>query len=229
MKLLTSPSIVKQLAHLPTRQYPRGQILFYAGDHPSNVYIVRSGAVKIYSHNTRGEEKLLQIATTGSLLPGVCAVGGSDVTFHGYATLCTSDFYVVTLEDFQALIAGSPDLAMACMQQLARDTTILMSRLSSLQKSDTRERLAAALWYLNEHHTSERGNGWRRVNFTVGHQLLADLVGVSRESATLSLKDFASAKACRSPKLAMLEIHPEHLRDFILKQDMKNVLGITES
>jgi CRP-like cAMP-binding protein len=80
-----------------------------------------------------------------------------------------------------------------------------------MSKTTTRPKLVAALKFLCVYHTNQTKSGWRRVNFPVSHQLLADMTGITRESATLVMKQLQDEKLTRSPRLGVLEINFERL------------------
>ncbi len=204
---LTFPPYDKLFADVRIRQYPRGQIIMYAGDEPLHAYMVKSGAVKIYDINDNNEEKVLHIGGPGAILPAVYLFGQAPQTATFYATLMDCELYMLPIEEFNARLLQNNDLALACVRWFAGEVREMMIRMASLQKSDTKERLLVTLWYLARLHTQPLKNSWCRVNFPVTHQLLADMIGVSRESTSIALKEFHKQRICRSPKLSKLEIN----------------------
>lgn len=90
----------------------------------------------------------------------------------------------------------------------------VLTRLDSLSKSDVTIKLIAALQYLVVCHGVKTTNGWWRVTFRVNHQLLADMIGVSRESTSIAMKMLADKKIVRSVKTAQLEIDFDKLHLF---------------
>jgi CRP-like cAMP-binding protein len=93
------------------------------------------------------------------------------------------------------------------MHWYSKEVHELLVRLSSLGKTNTREKIIASLKFLAKHHAKERTNGWYRVNFSVNHQLLADLTGVTRESSAMTMKDLSEKGVVRNPRQTVLEIN----------------------
>lgn len=87
----------------------------------------------------------------------------------------------------------------------------VLVRLSSLGKTNARDKLLAALRMLQKRHSTNRRGHWWRVHFTVNHQLLADMTGITRESAALTMKELQNEKIIRNPSLAILEINAKAL------------------
>ena len=88
-----------------------------------------------------------------------------------------------------------------------------MVRLSALGKTKAQDKLVATLWFLARWHAEDRRGDWCRVNFPVNHQLLADITGITRERAAVVMKELQDNKITRSPRLTILEINKERLKN----------------
>jgi CRP-like cAMP-binding protein len=49
------------------------------------------------------------------------------------------------------------------------------------------------------------------VNFAVSHQLIADICGITRESAALVMKELQNENTVRNPRVTILEINQKKL------------------
>lgn len=189
------------------RHYPKGQIILYEGDVPSDFYILKDGIVKVYDIDDQGNEKILHLIKTPSLFPMVYFMGGNDQNRSFYTTVTDSEIYVLPQSVVDEHIQADSSLAIHIMQSFAQEVHEVLVRLSSLEKTTTRDKLCAALKFLAVHHSEERKTGWRRVTFPISHQILADMIGVTRESTTMVMKEFQENKIIRNPKLTVLEIN----------------------
>jgi CRP-like cAMP-binding protein len=99
------------------------------------------------------------------------------------------------------------------MNWFSNEVHEILTRLSSLGKTTARDKLAAVLKFLAIWHSVKRSNGWWRVTFPVSHQLLADMVGITRESAAMVMKDLQSEKLACNPRQNILEINLSKLTD----------------
>lgn len=203
----TNTPIAKITSQAKLRNYPKGQIILYEGDTPSDLFIIKEGIVKVYDIDDQGNEKILHIAKAPSMFPMVFFAGGNDETRSFYTTITDAEIYVIPKETAEKLIHNDAELAVTVMHWFAREVHELLVRLSSLEKTTTRDKLCAALKFLAVHHSQERKTGWHRVNFPISHQILADMIGVTRESTTMVMKDFQKDKIIRNPRLTVLEIN----------------------
>lgn len=187
------------------KHVPRGQIIIYEGDEVAEILLLQNGIIKINDIDEQGNEKVLHILKPPAIMPLGFPARATSKWF--YTTLIDSDIYTVSREKVQQTMDANTELAAYLIRWFARETHELLVRLSSLGKTNTRDKLIAALKFLGVRHAIERRSGWRRVAFPVSHQLLADMVGVTRESTTLAMKELQDEHLVRYPRLTILEIN----------------------
>lgn len=195
------------LASAKVRNYPKGQIILYEGENPTDAFVVKSGAVKIYDIDEDGNEKILHVVKAPGIFPTIFLFGAPGVTNTFYTTVCDSELYVLSRADFEARLTSDPALALYCIRWFAGEVSEILRRMSSLEKTSTRDKLIATLGYLTRQHADDQKGGWKRVRFPISHQLLADMIGVTRESTTMVMKDLHKEKIVRTPKLGTLDIN----------------------
>ncbi len=211
---MSNDPLIQLAQSAPLRKYPKGQILFYEGDSPTNVYVLKSGAIKIYDIDDKGNERIVHIISPPSLFPAVLFFSQSEASNTFYSTLSECEVYVVSSDLVRRKLEDDNSFTRYCLKWFAEDTREIMIRMASLEKSDAREKLMVALRFLAIMHGSPTTKaGWSRVNFAVSHQLLADMIGVTRESTTLAMKDLQKEAIVAHPKITMLEINTVKLTD----------------
>lgn len=207
MKEITGTPLDPLLAQAKVRQYPKGQIILYEGENPTDAFVVKQGAVKIYDIDEDGNEKILHIIKPLGIFPVIFMFGTTGQTSTFYTTVADSELYVLSRATFEERLANDPELVLYCMRWFANEVQEIMRRMSSLEKTSTRSKLFATLAYLARQHCDPPKSGWKRVRFPISHQLLADMIGVTRESTTMVMKDLQKEKIVRTPKLGSLEIN----------------------
>lgn len=193
------------------KHYPKNQILLYGGDPIPTIYLLKKGVVKLYDIDHEGNEKVLHILKPPSLMPLTALGREREDSEWFYGTITDCDVYAVAADEFEKSITTDSKLATFLLRQNAEVMNELLVRLSSLGKNDARGKLAYVLRFLAECHAHEHHGGWRRVAFPVGHQLLADMIGMTRESTAISLKRLRERQIVRYPRATQLEIHLTHL------------------
>jgi CRP-like cAMP-binding protein len=203
----SSTPIDPLVANAQQRSYPKGQIILYQGDSPPYMFLLKSGEIKIYDIDEQGNEKILYIMRAGSIFPFASYLGRPTEVMWFYAALTDIETYAIAYEDLVPYLQKDPTLVWYLLEKVTTDMHEAFVHIASMSKTTTRPKLVAALKFLGVYHTNQSRSGWRRVNFPVSHQLLADMTGITRESATLVMKQLQDEKITRSPKLGTLEIN----------------------
>lgn len=211
MNYFTDSPLSGLISKAKLRAYPKGQIVLYEGETPVDLYIIKSGIVKVYDIDNQGNEKILHILKTPAIFPLVFFMGSSNETQSFYTTLTDCELYIIPQEYASKKMQQDNTLALYLMRWFAGETHELMVRLSSMEKSTTRDKLIAALKFLGVYHAKPSTGNWRQIQFPVSHQLLADMIGVTRESTTMVMKDLQQEKLVRNPRLTVLEINFKNL------------------
>ncbi|HTH72155.1 MAG TPA: Crp/Fnr family transcriptional regulator [Candidatus Pristimantibacillus sp.] len=193
------------------KHFPKDQIIQYIGDTVNEVFFIKTGAVKIYDIDEQGNEKILHIVKTPAIVPFAFFSGEGARARWFYSALTDCDVYVMDREQLRRTMLASGKAALGLVENFSTDVHELLVRLSSLGKTNTHDKLIAALKFLQARHAEQRPSGWWRVSFPVNHQLLADMVGVTRESVSVVMKELQDKKIIRNPRLTILEIRKERL------------------
>jgi CRP/FNR family transcriptional regulator len=195
------------------KHYEQGQSLFYAGDAITENYILKSGIVKVFDIDAKGEEKILQIVKAPALLPNDCLLSNPETVSWHYGALTDVEVYVYSPEDLHTQITSSPDLSAYIINWLAVESHELMVRINGMSKSDTKDKIVTVLRFLNVYYTGPEKRGWKRIEFPITHQLIADIAGITRESTTIQMGHLQNEKLIRSRR-PYLEINVQRLSKY---------------
>lgn len=185
----------------------KDQMIFYEGDAPTEIYIIDSGIVKIHDIDDQGNEKILHLVNKGSILPFSFFTGEGVPTHWFYTALTDCEVYMVPFSRLTDAMRADSQLTLELMHWFSSEVHEIMTRLSSLNKTNTKDKLLAALQFLAAHHCQKRQGDWQRVDFAVTHQLLADISGITRESVAIGMKDLQAGHIARTRRLGELEIN----------------------
>jgi CRP-like cAMP-binding protein len=199
--------LARALQDTRCKQILKNQVLLYEGDTPPDVMIIKSGIVKVHDIDEQGNEKVLHLLGCPAVFPFAFFTGGDIATRWYYTALTDCEIYSMPKQELRDLFADNPQLAQYLLNWFSREVHEILTRLSSLGKTLARDKVAAALRFLAVWHSLERRSGWCRVTFPVSHQLLADMTGITRESATLTMEELQAERAVRNPRATILEIN----------------------
>lgn len=177
----------------------------------SDVLYLKDGIVKVYDIDDAGNEKILHLFKGPSFLPLALFSGPGIETRWFYATLTDCVLVPIVLEELEALLQEDPDSLTYMMRWYSQEVHEILTRLNSLSKTQTKEKLVAALKYFATFHLHANQGRWHAVTFPVTHQLLADFIGVSRESVTYCLHELQSEKLIKLSSQSTLHINRDKL------------------
>lgn len=205
------PSLQRLVRAAPVKRFPRDKIIQYIDQPVTNVFVLKSGAIKIYDINSQGDEKILHIIKPSTVFPYAFYSGNQAHTMWFYSTLTDTEVYVLDPIVLRRAMFAHGSLAMNLLQDFSQDLHELLIRLRSLGKTNSRDKVVAALTFLAVCHAQPLPDGWWRVSFPVGHQLLADIVGITRESVAVVMKSLQTKQLIRNPRNTLLEINTREL------------------
>lgn len=198
------------LADAREKRYESGQILLYAGDAVTEVHILTAGIVKVYEIDDKGQEKILQIIKAPAILPLSCFLDTTPPVAWYYAALTDVDLSVFSLTSLHEQMKLHPSLNSYIINWLAVETHELMVRLNNMNKTEAKDKVVSILKFLYVYYTGAEHRGWRRVEFPVTHQFIADMAGLARESVSIQMSQLQKEKVVRLRR-PYLELHHEKL------------------
>jgi CRP/FNR family transcriptional regulator len=207
------PAVLQQyLSQSRVKAIPRNQIVQYEGDKQREVYFIRSGFVKVHNIDDSGSDKVLHILSPDNVMPFAFFSGRGIPTKWFYTTMTDCELYVLDRQDLDRLLFDNAEVGRHLVYRFSQEVHEILVRLDSLGKSDIPFKLRAALTYLVVCHGERLRQSWWKIPFAVNHQLLADMIGVTRESAAIAIKQLADKGIVRYPRVAKLEINYAKLK-----------------
>lgn len=206
-----SPLLEPILQQARIKQFPQGQIILYEGDSPAEVYIVKSGYVKVYDIDKMGNEKILSIVKPLDIMPYSFFSGGDILNKWFYQSINDAEIYVLDRETLLRAMREDGTLTLLLVGRFSREVHELLTRISSMGKSRTVSRLTALLKYFVVCIDTPKDAVWWQLPFPVNQQFLADITGMTRESCAAAMKILTTKGIVRFPKLSIMEINTEKL------------------
>jgi len=164
--------------------YRKGDIIIHEGSPTSHIIYLKSGLVKEYVKGNQEKEQILQIVKKFSYL-GLSSLFGDKVNHYSYAALEDINVCYIDISVFHQLIKENGSFGYEILVSVARDNLNNFNRFMKQSQKKTYGRVADAILYFSRiiYESPEF-----ELPFT--RQELADLIGISRESATRVLTKF---------------------------------------
>lgn len=160
----------------------RKQPIFYQGDLPLSVYVVKEGRVCITTYSQTGLEQQLYIAEQGALFGEHSSILDIPHTTSALS-IVDSTVYAIPVPVFYKRLEQCPKLNQSVMQILCHKNSLLISRFLSQSSSDALSRIAQALLDMAQEYGVETQEGLE-ISIRFSHQDMANLLHTSRVTVT---------------------------------------------
>ncbi|HEX9920212.1 MAG TPA: Crp/Fnr family transcriptional regulator [Candidatus Methylomirabilis sp.] len=169
-------------------RYREDEYLFYEGDPPQGLFILREGKVKIIKHSTRGKDTILRLLGPEEMFGEVASLDGGPYPASAQALEDTVVFHL-SQRDFLRLLQGYPSIALRVIEDLGRKLRDAHDLIRALTTETVEKRIATVLLKLAEKlgKVEERGI---RLRIHLSRQDLADMAGTTIETAIRVLSKF---------------------------------------
>lgn len=167
------------------------KVIFSEGEPCEGLYVIESGAVKVYTVSAGGREQVLNIEGPGGSIAELPVF--DDGAFPASAAaLSKASLLFISKRDFRALCLEHPQVALKLLKVVGARLRKLVSIIEELSFTTVRHRLAALLLRLAERKGKRTGRG---IEFTLraSNQELAAHIGTVRELVSRNLSRLQAA------------------------------------
>ncbi|WP_028544063.1 Crp/Fnr family transcriptional regulator [Paenibacillus taiwanensis] len=178
-------AILPKLKH---RIFNKNHTLIYEDDTSRDVFILRSGSVKVFSIQ---EDKEIIF---NFFFPGE-AVGELEAIYTDYSRIAsveameTVHAWLLSRDEFLAIAEQYPSVLRKAYCQLVDHIRVLNRKVVYLSYMDVRRKVANMLLDL-AYNLGIEEKGRIRINFKLTHHVFANMIGVTRESLSKIIKEF---------------------------------------
>lgn len=187
-----------------------GKSLFAQGERHEGVYLIESGLIRTFYTSPNGREITLAYWQPGNIV-GTPQVLGTGLHMWSGVAVNASDVYAFDGDCLRDQMQSIPALAVGLVEALEFKGRCLSALLQMLGTRSVSERLAMLLCNLAETHGVEMVDG-----VTIGppftHEVLAQMVGASRQWVTMTLDRFKSEGLIRVGRCKTVILNSELLR-----------------
>lgn len=191
--------------------YKRGQIIFYEGNRPFGIYCVTQGKIKLSKTTPDGKSYIVKIAKDGDLL--------------GYRSFFTHEKYTATaeaLEDaticfldrslFMDALRRYPQFALDILERMGQELKCAEEKARDLAYKSAQERMVEMLLTLKETYGEAQGDGSYRLQITLTREELANMLGITTETAVRNLTWLKEKGLISFDRKVMQLLDPERMQ-----------------
>ncbi len=174
--------------HTELREIKRREVVYLPGDPGDSVFLVNSGRVKISKVTRDGKALTLAYCGPSELFGETCIVGNTPREEMA-EVMETAILSEIDRGVFENLISHHASVGLALTKLLARRRLDLENKLETLVFRDVTSKLAELLLNLADEYGIEDSRG-TLISLKITHQELANLIGSTRETVSLTLSQF---------------------------------------
>lgn len=193
-----------------TAIYKRRQVIFHEGTPANGLYILCSGAVKLYQSDRFGHDHILDIAVPGDVL-GELPGDPAEPYSSSAEALADSQLCYLPRERLVPLIAQYPMIGVRLIEAFSRAIATARKKVRALALKRAENRLAELLVQLAEVAGEPVGNGTTRMRLDYSRRELAEMIGVSTETAIRLLARLKQKKTIDTNHRELIIIDAEKL------------------
>jgi CRP/FNR family transcriptional regulator len=168
------------------RKAGAGELIFNEGDPCEGLYVVESGAIRIFKTSASGREQVLAVEGPGGIVAELPVFDGGPYPASGSAVR-DSEMLFISKRDFRAICLENPEVSLKVLKSVGRRLRILVGLIEELSFTTVRHRLGSLLVRLAREASPAGGAS----SFTLPtNNELASQIGTVRELVSRNLSRF---------------------------------------
>lgn len=173
--------------------YKPRQVIFHEGTPASGLYVLCHGTVKLYQSDRFGRDYIIDVMTPGAVV-GELALDDGDVYSASAEALTEAQLSFLPRERLVRFIERHPHTGVRLIAALSKALAATRRKAGELALKRADARLADLLLRLAAHapHAAGNGAGPPRIALTYSRRELAEMIGVSTETAIRLLSKLKS-------------------------------------
>ncbi|WP_248929736.1 Crp/Fnr family transcriptional regulator [Paenibacillus hamazuiensis] len=188
------------------RKFKKGSILFFEGDLGDELFLIQSGAVKIYRIDN-AKEIILALFRDGDYFGEMALIQKGLARSATAETMEPSVIYTLARSQLFSFMERSPKLCLKLLEDTMQRLRRANELIYDLTFLDVRSRTMKTILRLADEHGVKKASG-TMISVKLTHQQLANLVGTVRESVTKVLQELQEDKVISIEKKMIM------IRDF---------------
>lgn len=170
-----------------TRHFKKNHTLMFENDVSDYMYFIRSGMLKVYRMH-EGQEIILGIITAGDMIGEIETLTGDDYLISSIEVIEDVTVWTMSKQDFLHLANTYPSIYKHAYHILAERLRVVNRLIRYLAFYDVRRKTANLLMDLY-YNFSENESSDGLIKLHLNQTLLANMLGISRESMSTTLAD----------------------------------------
>lgn len=172
--------------------YPAGQIFHSPAEYGEQLFVLRSGRVRVYKLSAEGRALTLAVLEPVTIFGEMTLVG--QWMHDSFAeAMVECDIGVIRREVLRKILASYPEVALNFMELMGQRLREMENKLADIAFKSVPQRLATVLLNLAGHPGVQPPSAAPPTLVRYTHQQLAEMIGSYRETVTKAIGEFREA------------------------------------
>lgn len=205
----------------PKRPYRKGDVVLHQDESSEDVYFVTDGYLKAYTIADDGDEKLISILGPGDIINLEAVFFRSYTHRYYFEALTDGETKTKPSAKLEKELTKEPAALLGLVRYVMTRNDELAQTLDNILQAKSDTKLVNYLALLVQRFGTEVRDGVITLPFPLSHAQLASMVGTTRETMTVQLRQLTKAGVIKPAKsglfrnrLSGFEINLEKLREF---------------
>jgi len=200
-------------AHFHERSYPKNSVIFLEDETGDYMYVVRQGRVKVVRQLPSGKETILAFHDAGEFFGEMSLLDGGTTPASVIAVAPTT-ILSLSRRDFRTQLSN-PKVNEALLRMLCQRCREAWAQVELLTLHHAEARIRSLVHQLcRSKGEADAEDGSVRIGSRMTHRELADMAGITRESASRAVSRLQKLGLLRMESGSLRVLDPEALLDF---------------
>lgn len=186
LKSLTKDELVRISSCKTSKNIKKGEVLFEEGEHINGVFCVKDGVCKISKMSDNGRDQIIHLIRKGDILGERSLINNEASNLKAIAV---NDMQVcfIPKEEILRDLHNNANFSMDMLKKMSSSLKSADDVIVDMAQKTVKQRLAAALIYLNEKFPKKENNS---IDLHISREDIANIIGTATESAIRLLSEY---------------------------------------
>jgi len=209
---LSDPEIKKISSLFEQLEFRNNESIFLEGDPSDKFYILAHGNVKVLKHTVMGKDIILEIMSPGDVFGGVAVLDRKPYPASAQAMESITAIRISRQNLFR-IMEEYPILKLEIVRYFSDKLRDAHEMLKNIATERVEKRIAALMLKLSEKIGVDEG-GYRKIDFPLTRQEIAEMVGTTVETCIRTMSKFQKKGMVKSAK-GRISINAASMKRFI--------------
>jgi len=176
--------IKKFFSQFPTKKYSKGQIILKPGDKFDNVKFIKSGYIRAYTVTPKGESTVNLFKPL--FVMSVLHLYSNRKNDYYFQAITPTEVYMAPYGEVKKFFATDKELSQSFVEFFFNSLLNYFTNQGNIINGSAKNKIASIFLQLTQDYGDVK-NGKLTVNFPATHRIIANLVGLTRETTSVQI------------------------------------------